>query len=101
MAIYHITTQSAWQEARKTGQYGTPSLETEGFVHCSTQTQVSGTAARYFKGQENLVLLVIDETQLQAPLRLENTTGESEAYPHVYGPLNLDSIIEVRSFQVP
>ncbi len=34
--ILHITTRTAWQEALPCGEYRTPSLETEGFIHCST-----------------------------------------------------------------
>ncbi len=40
MNIVHITTRKAWMEAIIAGQYIAPSLESEGFIHCSTYSQV-------------------------------------------------------------
>jgi uncharacterized protein (DUF952 family) len=34
--IYHITTNAEWQNAQTKGEYTAPSLQTEGFIHCST-----------------------------------------------------------------
>jgi uncharacterized protein (DUF952 family) len=44
------------------------------------------------------VLLEIDEAALGAPVRDENLEGGSELFPHVYGALNLDAIVEVSPF---
>jgi uncharacterized protein (DUF952 family) len=37
--IYHITSKEAWQNAQAAGYYSHPSLETEGFIHCSEAHQ--------------------------------------------------------------
>jgi uncharacterized protein (DUF952 family) len=44
------------------------------------------------------VLLVIDAGKLTAPLRYEAVPGEPAPYPHIYGPLNPDAVVEVRPF---
>ena len=66
--IYHITTQSEWLSAQQTGAYTAPSLEAEGFIHCSHAHQIVGTANFLFKGQNDLILLAIDPEKLDVPL---------------------------------
>lgn len=101
MMIYHITTRSDWEKAVEQGLYRAASLESEGFIHCSTRDQVARSAANYFKGQTDLRLLTIDPTRLTPQLIMENTTGGTEPFPHVYGPLNLDAVLEAKPFQCP
>jgi uncharacterized protein (DUF952 family) len=101
--LYHIATREAWAEAEHRGVYEAPSLKTEGFVHCSTAAQVLPAARRFFAGQTGLVLLVIDPTRLTSILKWEqvlddpaSVPGEqASAYPHIYGPINLDAVQEV------
>lgn len=99
--IYHITLRAAWAEAQRRGEYQAASLETEGFIHCSTNSQVQPIMNKFFKGQRNLVLLVIDPTLLTAELKWEPPAGEvppgvpeGDLFPHIYGPINLDAIVK-------
>jgi len=96
--VYHITTAADWQKALDFGNYRAASLVTEGFIHCSTRDQVVGTANRLFRDREDLVLLVIDSRKLDAPLTFENLEGGEQQFPHIYGPLNLDSVSAVVPF---
>ena len=66
MKIYHITQQSKWEEAKIVGSYAPRSLESEGFIHCSTKEQVLPTANRRFVGKPDLVLLVINPEKINA-----------------------------------
>ncbi len=43
----------------------------------------------------DLLLLHIDETRLAAPVRFEQLGDTPEVFPHVYGPIPLDAVIEV------
>ncbi|MEM1098360.1 MAG: DUF952 domain-containing protein [Planctomycetota bacterium] len=96
--ILHITTRDAWNQARASGSYEAPSLATEGFIHLSTPSQVVEVANRLFVGQTDLVLLCVDRSRVTHDIRDENCEGGSEMYPHVYGPLNLDAVIDVVAF---
>lgn len=93
--IYHVTTQHAWQEAETNGFYEAPSLRTEGFIHCSEASQVAGVLQRYYAGQTNLVKLTIDPEKLTSKLQYDHSPSVNEAFPHVYGPINLDAVVEV------
>ena len=101
--IYHITLPPAWSDARERGEYLAASLESEGFIHCSTESQVLPVAHNFFKGQGDLLVLVIDTTLLSSDLKWEPPSGgtpppgvpEGESFPHVYGPINLDAVVGV------
>ncbi len=96
--IYHITTEEEWQTARSLGAYTADSLDSEGFIHCSTAGQVLGVANALFAGQVGLVLLAIDVTQLEAEVRYEDCYESGQQFPHIYGPLNLDAVAAVIPF---
>lgn len=91
--ILHITTASAWAQAQAGGTYRDPSLEHEGFIHCSTREQLAGTLARHFAGVADLVVLEIDPALLDAPVVYEDSYGSGTEFPHVYGPIPLAAVV--------
>ncbi len=98
--ILHITTKSAWQSAQQAGEYSAPSLASEGFIHCSTPSQVVAVAERFYAGQRGLVLLILDSDRIQADVRYEAGTDKpDESFPHVYGTINLDAVTRVLDFE--
>ncbi len=103
--ILHITTHKEWETAQLHGKYTAPSLETEGFIHCSTLKQTADTANIFFRGQNGLALLCIDENKLQFKCKYEYPTGGGHydpnvgnLFPHIYGPINLSAVIKVVDF---
>ncbi|MDZ4672786.1 MAG: GNAT family N-acetyltransferase [Phototrophicales bacterium] len=100
--IYHITTRAEWDEAQKVGAYRAPSLESQGFIHASSISQVIKVANAVYVGQKNLVLLAIDVRHIIAPMRYEPPDTsilaeqyEGELFPHIYGELNLSAVLRV------
>ena len=94
--IYHITSASLWNAAREQGKdFEAPSLKTEGFIHCSMENQVDGVLERYYQGQTDLVKLVIEPEKLNSKLVHEWSPSTRDTFPHIYGPINLDAVIEV------
>ncbi len=93
--IYHVTKNLTWAKALEQGWYEADSLSAEGFIHLSRQHQIEGVLHRYYKNENNLVLLHIDESKLSAPLKYELAVSVNEKFPHLYGRLNLDAVIEV------
>jgi sulfopyruvate decarboxylase subunit beta len=91
--ILHITRREQWGEARREGYYKGDTLGSQGFIHFSKPHQVEEIANFLFQGQKDLVLLLVDTSKVQAELRYE-TVG-NEVFPHLYGPLNTDAVIEV------
>lgn len=96
--ILHITTRADWETAQALGEYRADSLETEGFIHCSTPEQVLGPANSFYHGQTDLVLLIIDPARLSAELVYEDSHQSGQAFPHIYGPLNFDAVTSAVPF---
>jgi uncharacterized protein (DUF952 family) len=93
--LAHICPREAWTTAQREGEYHPRSLEEEGFIHCSTREQVVTVANRFYRGGQGLVLLWLDPRRVDAPIQWEDS-GEGEAFPHIYGPLNLDAVVSVQ-----
>jgi uncharacterized protein (DUF952 family) len=98
-SIFHILKSDLWNDAKTRGEYAPTSLREEGFIHCSMETQVAGVADRFFKGEENLVLLRIDPRKVKNEIRYEKASdGADGLFPHIYGVLNIDAVTEVVNF---
>ncbi len=93
--IYHVTTAADWAAAKQKGFYEHPSLKAEGFIHCSQEHQVAGVLERYFAGQTHLVKLVIDTDKLTSKLVFDWSPSTADTFPHVYGTINIDAVIDV------
>ena len=91
--IYHVTTVQEWNAAKEKGFYNAPSLEIEGFIHCSEAQQLQGVLHRYYQGKTNLLKLVIDTDKLKSKLQYDLAPSVNEQFPHIYGPINLDAVI--------
>jgi glutathione S-transferase len=103
--IYHIAETADWEQAQRDGQYTMSTrgrtLAEEGFIHASTAAQVPLVAAAYYRDAPDLVLLVIDTERVGPELRYEQVPGQPDPYPHIYGTLNLDAVVETRPFHAP
>ncbi len=93
--IYHITTQTQWDEAKQKGFYEADTLASEGFMHCSTEDQVAGVLDRYYQGRTGLVKLTIQKDKVERPLIFELAGSINELFPHIHGQLNLDAVVAV------
>ena len=106
--ILHIVGRREWEEAVRCGRYAPESLGDEGFIHCSTRAQIVDTANRFYRGRRGLVILWIDQEKLEASVKFEapksahaelaHDARADERFPHLYGPLNLDAVVEVIEF---
>ncbi|UOQ71680.1 DUF952 domain-containing protein [Hymenobacter cellulosilyticus] len=86
--IYRLAEAADWEQAQQTGFFASADLAAEGFIHASDQEQVLATAARYYAGRQDIVLLQIDENQLRAAgVRVERewVAARGEAFAHVFG----------------
>lgn len=97
--IFHIATRDAWDVAARAGAYRPDTLETEGFIHCSTAGQVADVANVRFRGRDDLVLLWIDEAKVRAEIKWEDASDGSGKFPHVYGPLDIEAVARATDFR--
>jgi uncharacterized protein (DUF952 family) len=97
--IYHVVHKSKWEAALLQGFYEADSLTSEGFIHLSTKEQVAAVLKRYYQGQTDLLLLHVDETKLTAELKYELAPSVNELFPHLFGRLNIDAVIDVTNIE--
>lgn len=91
--IYKIAPASLWREAQDKGQFdGAPIDLADGFIHFSTVDQVEETAAKYFAGQDDLLLIAVEAEALGEALRYEPSRGGA-LFPHLYGSLPLEAVV--------
>ena len=71
------------------------SLADEGFIHAGTAQQVAPVANAVYKADSNLVVLVIDADKVGPEIRYEHVSGWEDPFPHIYGPLNVEAVVNV------
>ena len=99
MILRHIAEPSDWDVARRSGHYRARSLDTEGFIHCSTEEQLVPVAQAFFAGRVDLGVLDVETERLDVPLRWEPPVGTPPApgpFPHVYGPIPVSAVVAVQ-----
>ena len=103
--IYHLALAGDWAAARATGEYRISTrgltLEQVGFLHASYAHQIAATHQRFYADAGPLRLLTIDPHRLAAlglPLRAEAAPGSGELFPHVYGALPLEAVLQVEAY---
>jgi uncharacterized protein (DUF952 family) len=100
--LVHLCPNNDWSAAQVHGELRPESLASVGFVHLSTPEQVHLPANRLYRGREDLVLLHIDPTRLDSPIRWElgvATDPESMLFPHLYGALPVGAVMNVTSYR--
>jgi uncharacterized protein (DUF952 family) len=103
--ILHIAFPDEWAAAQAAGAYrmstrGTSLDDGATFLHASRCEQVGATANRFYADVETpLLLLVIDTERLVSALSDEDLDGSGTTFPHLYGPLNLDAVVDVLAYE--
>jgi uncharacterized protein (DUF952 family) len=98
--LYHLALAADWDEAQLAGEYRVSSrgasLDEVGFIHASFAEQLPATAARYYADvEEGLLVLVLDPDRLGSEVVIE-PAASGERFPHIYGPIPVDAVTEVR-----
>lgn len=96
--LVHLATRERWEAARASGAYLPAEFASDGFIHCSALHQVLTPANRFYRGRTDLVALVIDAHLVADALVWEPGTGTDEYFPHLYGALGSDAVLDVVAF---
>ena len=105
--VGHICERVVWEAAVRNGIYEPHSLHQEGFIHCSLPSQITEVADTFYRAHRDLLLLWIELDDVSAEIRWEEPPSPvktqadpntPETFPHIYGPLNVDAVIQVFEF---
>ena len=95
MLILHSLPEKLWHQYQDKMFYGIAQLDEYGYIHCSEISSYKYVAPNFKETKEKMLLLVIDTDRVQAEIKWEDFWDFGIKYPHIYGMLNMDAIIEV------
>lgn len=85
--VFKIVSSPEWASAVSRGRYdGSADDARDGYIHLSAAHQLAGTAAKYFRGGKDLLVVAFDAEALAPALKWEPSRG-GELFPHYYGAL--------------
>ena len=91
----HLVPQAAWEAHDRSTPWLPAAYPQDGFVHCTDGDEAMlATANRFYAGDpQPFLLLTVDLDATGSPWRFDDPKG---IYPHVYGPIDLASVLAVR-----
>ncbi len=91
---FHLTPTEAWSGRDPAAPITSPSLATEGFIHCTDGAAATvATANRHYRADpRDFVILTVDLDVTGAPWRFDDA---EERYPHIYGPIDPAAVVGV------
>ena len=98
--VYKVLSEAAFEQAWAEGHFhGSADDARDGFIHLSDGSQLAGTLATHFAGQEGLVLVALDPARLGAALKWEPSRGGA-LFPHLYAPLDLAAMVWIEPLRL-
>lgn len=95
MIIIHSLTEKLWKQYNGKNFYGTEQIEEYGYIHCSEISSYKYVAPNFKETNEKMLLLVIDTDKVQSEIKWEDFWDFGIKYPHIYGMLNMDAVVDV------
>ncbi len=94
--VYKIVGAAEWARAQTSGRFEGSAVDLkDGYIHMSSAEQAQDTARLHFRGQEGLLLVIVDSEALGPNLKWEPSRGGA-LFPHLYGPLDVALALETR-----
>jgi len=91
--LVHLAERERWETARAKGSYLPAEWKQDGFIHLSSLHQLLTPANRFYRGRDDLVVLVLDAHLLGAAVIWEAGTGTVERFPHLYAAITPDAVL--------
>jgi uncharacterized protein (DUF952 family) len=92
---FHLVALEVWEAQRDREVYLPEAFAADGFVHCTDgEDAVIDTANRYYRDDpRSYVVLTLDVDALASEVKYEDA---GRIFPHVYGPIEIAAVREVR-----
>ncbi|HEV7809488.1 MAG TPA: DUF952 domain-containing protein [Candidatus Limnocylindrales bacterium] len=94
-STFHLAPAELWSDAEPAAALPAPSLQADGFIHCTTGAdEMVATANRHYRADpRDFVVLTIDLDRVTSPVRTDDPGG---IYPHIFGPIDRAAILAAR-----
>lgn len=94
LVAYKVLTAHQLAQLEADGSFaGAPVDEADGYIHLSTEAQLTETVDKHFAGQTELAVAAVDlAAYAVSAVRWEQARGGQD-FPHLYEPLLLETVI--------
>ena len=91
--IYKILSKIEWVVIKDKSEFkGTKKDLEDGYIHFSEEEQVTGTLKKFYKNQNDLILLKVKTINLDNLVWEQASDGNM--FPHLYSSLDLSNVVE-------
>ena len=89
---YHLVPVSVWESQRSNEWYTPEAFERDGFIHCTNGIDQLVTVANsfYVTDPRPFRVLALNKSAIRSDVRYDD---DARLFPHIYGPLNTDSVV--------
>jgi hypothetical protein len=106
--ILHLVSAAYLHSRPDSEPYLSGTFAADGFIHCTGDPaallEVANRFYRHVPGEMLVLVIAVDrltaEVKWEAPVHPDGTSSPSEPghlFPHIYGPVNREAIVEVRA----
>lgn len=105
--ILHLVPSAEFRALADSAPYRPRQFDADGFIHCTVEADVLlGIANNFYKNVPGeFIVLVIDPARVTAPVKFEppipppppGSPLAAHLFPHIYGSLNREAIVETRT----
>lgn len=93
LLAYKVLTGPQMAQLEADGVFkGAPVDLADGYIHLSTEAQLTETVDKHFAGQDDLHVAAVDLAALGSAVRWEPSRG-GQLFPHIYGDLPLNAVV--------
>ena len=93
---FKVLTVQQWADFERERVFrGAPVDIADGYIHLSTAEQLDTTIAKYFAGQDGLMIAEVDLIQLGDTVRWEEARG-GDLFPHIYAELPIHAVVSLQ-----
>lgn len=98
--IYHMVPADYWNKQSDANPYQSETFGEEGFIHASgSPEQLLKVAQRFYRSEPvPYIILCVDESKLDSELRWELSQADADTFPHIYGLLNHEAVVDMVPF---
>ncbi len=90
----HLTPDDVWTSQSEADNYLPEAYGRDGFIHLTIgEANLMEVANLFYRDDDrDYLVLTLDQSRIGSPVRFDDDSGR---YPHVYGPLNRESVVAV------
>lgn len=89
---YKVLTDAQMKALEADAFEGAPVDVADGYIHLSTEAQLTETVDKHFAGQDQLWVAAIDLEALGGTVKWEESRG-GQLFPHIYGRMPLEVVV--------